>query len=64
MTNQSAETRSTDDDSNGSYQIKELAEALIKLSGEDINRPGLEQTPDRFANAMAYLTRGYRMNLT
>jgi GTP cyclohydrolase IA len=64
MANQSAETRSTDDDLNGSYQIKELAEALIKFSGEDINRPGLEQTPDRFADAMAFLTRGYRMNLT
>jgi len=63
MTDLSAETRSTDEGFDGKKRIMELAEALIETTGEDVTRPGLEQTPARFANAMAYLTRGYKMSL-
>jgi GTP cyclohydrolase I len=36
---------------------------LLALAGEDVKRPGLEQTPHRAARAFQYLTRGYSENL-
>jgi GTP cyclohydrolase I len=36
---------------------------IIKSTGEDVNRPGLLDTPDRAAKAFEYLTSGYTMNL-
>jgi GTP cyclohydrolase I len=38
---------------------KEFA-AIIKSLGEDITRPGLEKTPQRAAEALKFLTRGYQ----
>ncbi len=32
---------------------------VIKLLGEDINREGLQKTPDRVAKALQFLTQGY-----
>ena len=32
---------------------------IIKLLGEDINREGIEKTPDRVAKAMQYMVQGY-----
>lgn len=32
---------------------------IIDLLGEDVNREGLQQTPERVAKAMQYLTKGY-----
>ncbi len=36
---------------------------LLALVGEDVERPGLEQTPQRAARAFQYLTRGYSETL-
>lgn len=35
---------------------------VISLLGEDVQREGLEKTPERIAKAMQYLTYGYSMN--
>ena len=36
---------------------------IIESTGEDVNRPGLLDTPDRAAKAFEYLTSGYHMDL-
>ncbi|MFC6632352.1 GTP cyclohydrolase I FolE [Microbulbifer taiwanensis] len=36
---------------------------IIESIGEDPQRPGLVDTPDRAAKAMAYLTRGYKQTV-
>ncbi len=36
---------------------------LLKPTGEDINRPGLKDTPKRAAEAFKYLTRGYTQDI-
>ncbi len=43
--------------------MQELYKQLLKDIGEDVNREGLRDTPERAANAMLYLTKGYRENL-
>ena len=43
--------------------MQELFKQLLESIGEDINRPGLEDTPQRAAGAMRYLTQGYQENL-
>ena len=37
---------------------------LIGSTGEDIERAGLQDTPERAAKAFAHLTQGYHQNLT
>ena len=39
--------------------IAKLIEALLKELGEDLNREGLEKTPERVEKALRYLTSGY-----
>jgi GTP cyclohydrolase I len=41
----------------------ELVRDQLALLGEDPEREGLLKTPERVANAMAFLTRGYGMSL-
>lgn len=43
--------------------MKEQFAAIIRAVGEDLDRPGLQQTPERAAKAFEYLTRGYRQDL-
>lgn len=43
--------------------MKKLYETLLTELGEDITREGLIDTPERAANAMRYLTKGYHENL-
>lgn len=43
--------------------MQELYKQLIESIGEDITREGLRDTPERAANAMRYLTRGYHESL-
>lgn len=43
--------------------MDELYKALLKKIGEDCERPGLKRTPERAANSMRFLTRGYQQQL-
>ncbi|WGL17850.1 GTP cyclohydrolase I FolE [Microbulbifer bruguierae] len=43
--------------------MKEHYAHIIEAIGEDINRPGLKDTPLRAAKAMQYLTRGYQQTV-
>ncbi|KTD81600.1 GTP cyclohydrolase I FolE [Legionella waltersii] len=43
--------------------MEQLFSKLIKEIGEDLNREGLRDTPERAANALRYLTKGYFENL-
>ncbi len=43
--------------------MKELYKKILKDIGEDVTREGLQKTPERAANAMQYLTKGYKENI-
>ncbi len=43
--------------------MKEHFAAIIEAMGEDLNRPGLRDTPERAEKAFQYLTRGYKQTL-
>jgi len=48
-------------------RIKSIAGSVgtvLKAVGEDPNREGLLDTPERYAKAMLFFTKGYQMNLT
>ena len=42
--------------------MSENYKTIIENLGEDINREGLQKTPERVAKAMQYLTHGYDLN--
>jgi GTP cyclohydrolase I len=42
--------------------LAENYKTIIENLGEDVNREGLEKTPERVAKAMQYLTHGYELN--
>lgn len=39
-----------------------LVRGILEHLGEDPDRPGLKRTPDRVADSLTWLTRGYRMS--
>lgn len=43
--------------------MKEAYAQIIKAVGENLDRDGLKDTPERAAKAMQYLTRGYNQSL-
>ena len=43
--------------------MKDAFAHIIKSIGEDLERPGLVDTPERAAKAFEFLTQGYRQNL-
>jgi GTP cyclohydrolase IA len=43
--------------------MQDLFAQLITQIGEDIHRPGLQDTPERAAKAFAFLTKGYQQSL-
>jgi GTP cyclohydrolase IA len=43
--------------------VKELIEKLLVELGEDPSREGLQNTPERVANSMKFLTGGYWVNI-
>jgi len=43
--------------------MDEIYRSLLEVLGEDVNREGLVKTPERAAEAMRYLTRGYQQDV-
>ena len=43
--------------------ITEAFKTIISAIGEDVNRPGLQDTPARAAKAFEFLNRGYHQNI-
>jgi GTP cyclohydrolase IA len=44
-------------------RIADSYRELLQAMGEDVDREGLQRTPDRAARALEFLTQGYRQNL-
>lgn len=44
-------------------EFEELIERQLRLLGEDPTRPGIRHTPERMAEALRWLTRGYSMSV-
>lgn len=44
-------------------EIRDVVEDLLHLLGEDSTRPGLDKTPDRVAESLQFLTRGYHQDI-
>ncbi len=43
-------------------RVEDITRGLIDALGEDVDRPGLERTPQRVARAWEFLTGGYRQS--
>ncbi len=43
--------------------LKQAYATIIREIGEDLDRPGLKDTPDRAAKAFEFLNRGYKQNV-
>jgi GTP cyclohydrolase I len=47
----------------GLARLTEAYRELLEAVGEDVDREGLQRTPDRAARALEFLTQGYRQDL-
>jgi GTP cyclohydrolase IA len=52
-----------DDAAGADDEFVQLVRRQLELIGEDPDRQGLRRTPERVANALAWLTRGYEMDV-
>jgi len=52
-----------DDGEGADDEFAQLVRRQLELIGEDPDRQGLKRTPERVANALAWLTRGYEMDV-
>jgi len=52
-----------DDGAGADDEFVQLVRRQLELIGEDPDRQGLKRTPERVANALAWLTRGYEMDV-
>lgn len=57
------ETESPSDAKARELRIASCVETILEELGEDPSRPGLEDTPGRYARALLFLTKGYQENL-
>jgi GTP cyclohydrolase I len=48
---------------NNLNKVAQLYRELLQSIGEDVDREGLQRTPDRAARALEFLTQGYRQDL-
>jgi GTP cyclohydrolase I len=62
-TNGSATGDPTNDDPDRQREFMTLVRRQLELLGEDPGRPGIVKTPLRVANALTWLTRGYRQRV-
>ena len=49
-------------DENATRELSKNYENILKIFGEDVNRQGLNRTPDRVAKAMQFLLQGYQID--
>ena len=58
-----ARGNSIDGTSGRAERISEAVKVLLECIGEDVDREGLQRTPERYAKALLFFTKGYTENL-
>jgi GTP cyclohydrolase IA len=63
VTSSAHEAQESIDDGASDDEFRQLVHRQLELLGEDPDRQGLLRTPHRVATSLAWLTRGYEMNI-